>query len=70
MRVGLAELAVTEIDSRHLVALRAVAENAVGAEQPLAFEYVRRGIATLPQQRPGRQDKERKPNRPHTRSPF
>src|SRR4029077_19722509 len=70
LRVALAELAVTEIDARHLVALRAVAENAVGAEQPLAFQYVRGRIVTLAQQRPGSKGKKRKPNRPHTRSPF
>src|SRR4029077_534560 len=68
--VALAELAVTEIDARHLVALRAVAENAVGPEQPLAFQDVRGRIVTLAQQRPGRKGKKRKPNRPHTRSPF
>ena len=52
-RVGLAETTMTEVDAGYLVALGAVAENAVYAEEPAAFLNVSRSIAVLCRQQGG-----------------
>jgi hypothetical protein len=44
---------VTEVDARHLIAFRAVAQDAIRTEKPAAFLYVRRRVAVLCQKRRG-----------------
>ena len=57
---------MAEVDARHLVAFRAVAQDAIRAEQPAAFLDVRRGISVLCRSTAGEDDQqERKGNQSH-----
>jgi hypothetical protein len=56
---------MTEIDPGHLVAFRAVAQNAIRAKQPPAFFNVSRGVSVLRQQDNRQRQQQRKWNQSH-----
>src|ERR1019366_7933767 len=56
---------MTEIDTRHLVALGAVAQNAIRAKKPPAFLNVSGGVSVLRQQDSRQRQQQRKWNQSH-----